>query len=183
MGWELLCLQTLAHDCDSHGPEAGAGEPSSRSSVKLPENHQRVEKEPSPSAMPIRRWCYTLFPVTSVGNSGNGYVQIIQSCYFHAWFFAKEPSSCLLGPKSEVLVRSCLAPLTCSWWQANPHCNFLYHFLLYIILWKSSGDVTWSPCQYALFFWFLKILAIAQKPCYLCSTSRQQSSFVCPMGT
>ncbi|CAK9215609.1 unnamed protein product [Sphagnum troendelagicum] len=47
--------QTLAHDCDSHGPEAGAGEPSSRSSVKLPENHQRVDMEPSPSATPIRR--------------------------------------------------------------------------------------------------------------------------------
>jgi hypothetical protein len=28
-------------------------------------------------------------------------VQIIQSCYFHAWFFAEEPSSWLLGPKSK----------------------------------------------------------------------------------
>lgn len=43
-----------------------------------------------------------------MGNSGNGHVQIIQSCYFHAWFFAKEPSSWLLGPMSQVSVSSCL---------------------------------------------------------------------------
>lgn len=43
-----------------------------------------------------------------MGNSGNGHVQIIQSCCFHAWFFAEEPSSWLLRPMSQVSVRSCL---------------------------------------------------------------------------